>query len=100
MRKLQIGVMGSTADLKYTKRLERAALQIGKLIAESGNILMYGAEKDYDSLPTIAAREAKKANGFTVGITYGKGKRVFSDETANVVICSGLERGGEGNSCL
>jgi len=94
MRKLQIGVIGSTADLKYTKKLEKTAVRIGKLIAKSGNILMYGAEKDYDSLPTIAARAAKKADGLTIGITYGKGKEVYDEQSADVIVCSGLERGG------
>lgn len=94
MRRLQIGIMGSTADLKYTKELERVAAQIGNLIAESGNILIYGAEKDYDSLPTIAARAAKKAKGLTIGVTYGKGKEVYDNQSPDVIICSGLERGG------
>lgn len=94
-RKLQIGVMGSAADLKYSGYIEKTAFEIGKLVAESGNILVYGAEKDYDSLSTAAARGAKSKNGLTVGVTYGKGKDIWDREGAtDVIICSGLERGG------
>lgn len=76
MRKLQIGVMGSAADLKYSKEIEQIAGKIGELIAKSGNIVVYGAEKAEDSLSTAAARGAKKSGGFTVGVTYGK-ERIF-----------------------
>lgn len=94
-RRYQIGVMGSAADTKYTKKVEQIAEEIGKLIAESRNITVYGAEKDYDSLSTAAARGAKKAGGITVGVTYGKGKDIWDKEgNTDVIICSGLERGG------
>ena len=43
MRKLQIGVMGSAADLNYSKDAESFAKKLGELIAKSGNILVYGA---------------------------------------------------------
>lgn len=94
MRKLQIGVMGSAADLKYAKDIEKIAEEIGALIAKSGNITVYGAEKDYDSLSTAAARGAKKAGGITVGVTYGKGKNTFDKENTEVIIVTGIERGG------
>jgi len=94
-RKYQIGVMGSAADLKYTKEIEKIAEEIGSLIAKKGFITVYGAEKDYDSLSTAAARGAKKAGGLTVGVTYGKGKDIWDKENnTDVIICSGLERGG------
>ena len=44
-RKFQIGVMGSAADLKYSKEVERAAYEVGRLIAEEDGILFFGAEK-------------------------------------------------------
>ena len=50
MNRLQIGVMGSAQDLNYSKEAELFAREVGKLIAESGNILVYGAEKEYSSL--------------------------------------------------
>lgn len=92
--KLQIGVMGSAADLKYSKKTERIAKRLGEIIAKSGSVLVYGAEKDYDSLGTVAARAAKKAGGLTVGVTYGKGKEIWDKENTDVCIVSGLERGG------
>lgn len=93
-RKLQIGVMGSAADLNYSKKLEKLAEKIGYLIAKKGATLIFGAEKDYDSLSTSACRGAKKAGGMTVGITYNRGLNIFEKENVDVVISSGLERGG------
>ncbi len=92
--KLQIGVMGSAADLKYADDVEQEAEKLGELIARNGGILFFGAEKDCDSLSTAACRGAKRANGLTVGITYGKGKDIWERDFADVIIPSGLERGG------
>ena len=92
-RRLQIGVMGSAEDLKYNRRFERLAEEIGYWVAKMGVILIFGAEKDYDSLSTAACRGAKKGKGLTVGITYGKGLKIFGKD-ADVVIATGLERGG------
>ena len=91
-RKLQIGVMGSAADLEKSKKLYDLAEEIGKEIAKSENILVFGAEKDYDSLSTAACRGAKNAGGLTVGVTYGKDLETYED--ADVIIATGLERGG------
>ena len=93
MRKFQIGVMGSAADTKYTKTTEIAAEKIGYLIGKSGNITVFGAEKDTDSLSTAACRGAKKGGGLTIGVTYEKGKNVWEKES-DVIIASGLVRGG------
>jgi len=76
-RKLQIGVMGSAADLKYSKKIENLAEEIGYWVAKSKAILIFGAEKDYDSLSTAACRGAKKVDGLTVGVTYGKDKNIL-----------------------
>ena len=43
MKKLQIGIMGSAADLNYSNDALNFAKELGKLIAKSGNILVYGA---------------------------------------------------------
>ncbi len=94
MKKLQIGVMGSAADLKYSKYIEEIAEKIGELIALSGNITIYGAEKDSSSLSTAAARGAKRANGITVGVTYGKGSNIYDSKNTDITIVSGSERGG------
>ena len=93
MRKLHIGVMGSMADLNYTKEVELIAERVGELIAEEGGILVFGAEKDSDSLSTVACRGAKRKGGLTVGITYGKGKKILQSD-ADVIIPTGMERGG------
>jgi len=85
--------MGSMADLEYHKDLESLAEEVGYCVAQRGAVMLFGAEKDYDSLSTAACRGAKKANGLTVGVTYGKGRRVYEDN-ADVMIACGLERGG------
>lgn len=94
MKKIyQIGVMGSCSDLTYSKQIERVAEEVGYWIAKNNAIVMFGAEKDFDSLSTAACRGAKKAGGLTVGVTYGKGRKIF-EKNADVVIACGMERGG------
>ena len=95
-KQLQIGIMGSAADLKYSKKAENFAKELGKLIAQNGNILVYGAEKDCCSLSTIAAKEAKLNGGITVGITYGKEKTCWNEQEyrPTILLPCGLERGG------
>lgn len=93
MRKIQIGVMGSCADLKYSEEIEQLAEEIGFWIAKEKAVLVFGAEKDLNSLSSAACRGAKRANGITIGITYGKGLNVV-EKNADIVIASGLERGG------
>lgn len=95
MRKLQIGVMGSAADLKYSREISNLAEQVGAEIANNNCVTIFGAEKDCDSLSTAAARGAKENGGTTVGITYGQGKKIWGNNSyADVVIVTGLERGG------
>jgi len=94
MKKLQIGVMGSAADLNYSKELEQIAFKLGQEIAKNNAILIFGAEKDCDSLSTSAARGAKSENGLTVGITYEKGKDIYEKEFTDVIIPCGMVRGG------
>lgn len=92
-RKIQIGVMGSCSDLKYSDEIEKLAEEVGFWVAKSGATLLFGAEKDFDSLSTAAARGAKKAGGLTIGITYGRGLEI-KEKDVDVVIATGLERGG------
>ena len=94
MKKIQIGVMGSAADLNYSDETLEFAKELGKLIAESGNILVYGAESGYTSLSTEAAKVASKYNGITVGVAGGKSKKVFGKFRPTVLINSGLDIGG------
>jgi len=97
--KLQIGVMGSAADLNYGKDLENIAEQLGREIAKQSQVLVFGAEKDYDSLSTAACRGAKEFGGTTLGVTYGKGKDIYQKD-ADIIICTGSERGGPRESVL
>jgi len=85
--------MGSMADLKYSGKTERLAEEVGYWIAKNGATLVFGAEKDSDSLSTAACRGARRGGGLTVGVTYGKGLEVY-EKNVDVVIASGLERGG------
>ncbi len=93
-RKIQIGVMGSAADTKYSKEVERIAERVGELLAEAGVATVFGAEKDSDSLSTAACRGAKRKGGLTVGVTYGKHKDIWERDMADFIVVSGLERGG------
>lgn len=93
-RKIQIGVMGSCSDLNYSSRIEQIAEQTGFEIANRGAVLFFGAERDYDSLSTAACRGAKRAGGLTVGVTYRKGLDDVIATYADIIIASGMERGG------
>ena len=92
-RGLQIGVMGSAQDLNYGKKLEELAEEVGYWVARGGAILVFGAEKDLDSLSTAACRGAKRENGFTIGFTYSRGKDIYQKD-ADVIVVTGMERGG------
>lgn len=94
MKKIQIGVMGSAADLNYSEEALNFAKELGKLIAQSNNILVYGAEKEYTSLSTEAAKVASENNGITVGVAGGKSKNIYGEFRPTVLINSGLEIGG------
>ena len=94
MKKLQIGIMGSAADLNYSDEALIFSRKLGALIGESGNILVYGAEKEYTSLSTEAAKEANKNGGITVGVLGGKKREIFGSFKPTIMINSGLEIGG------
>jgi len=93
-RRLQIGVMGSAADQNYPQELEGPAAELGTCIAKAGHTLVYGANKDTDTLPTVAARAARTAGGSTLGVTYGTERGVLFPEAADVLVASGANRGG------
>lgn len=94
MKKINIGIMGSAADLNYNEDTLNFAKKLGELIAKSGNNLVYGAEKEYSSLSTEAAKEASLNGGTTIGITYGKEKNVYGEFRPDILIPCGLEIGG------
>ncbi len=91
-RKVQIGVMGSAFDLGYSKKVQTIAQELGKEIAVNNCTLVFGAEKDGDSLSTIAARNACFYGGKTLGVTYGKSDDVFWQP--DYLIKTGMDRGG------
>ena len=62
--KVKIGVFGSSG--KPTKELGDKAFELGKEVAVNGCILVTGATT---GLPSEAARGAKEAGGFTIGIS-------------------------------
>src|SRR3989338_834519 len=97
-RKLQIGVMGSAADLNYSETVAILAEEVGRELALQNCTVVFGAEKDYDSLSTAAGRGARSVGGLTVGVTYGKGLEVF--DQADVIVTCGAEGGGPRESVL
>lgn len=96
MKKLQIGVMGSAADLWYEDRIGDMAFEIWKIIAQLWHIMVYGAEKDSDSLSTNAAKWAKSVWWIIMWVTYGKTPDVWGEmrDLTDCMVCTGMERGG------
>lgn len=93
-RKVQIGVMGSCSDLLYSKTIEGLAEQVGEAIAKAGAVLLFGAEKDLDSLSSAACRGAKRMNGLAIGITYGATIDGVVEKNASAIVTAGMGRGG------
>lgn len=99
-RRLQIGVIGSCSDIESSKQAESFAASVGKLIAKADHTLIFGVEKDVSSLPTVAAKAARIAGGEVVGMTYEKGLEIFSEDSATIVVSTGLVRGGGRETAL
>lgn len=93
MRKIQIGVVGSMLDIKLEKRLKSLAEDLGREIAKAGAALVFGLEKDFNSLPMIAARHAEKFEGETIAFITGASKQIPNDLCSKIVV-TGSERGG------
>lgn len=91
----QIGIMGSMADLWYNKQVEDVAYQLWSKLAKAGYVLVYGAEKDADSLSTAAARGAKESWWVVMGVTYGKTADIRGEmrKYTDCIVCTGMERG-------
>jgi len=88
--------MGSAADLWYENQTSELAFEIGKIIASLGHVMVYGAEKDSDSLSTSAARGAKSEWWIVMWVTYGKTPDVWWEmqELTDCMVCTGMERWG------
>jgi uncharacterized protein (TIGR00725 family) len=93
-RKLQIGVCGAGHDLQHAEGLHQLAYEVGKCVAEAGHVLVFGANKDEETLPTDAAHGAKDAGGLVIGVTYDHGLDVLKREYADAVIATGSLAGG------
>ncbi len=93
-RKIQIGVMGSCADLNYSQDIQCLAEQLGEEIAKAGAVLLFGAEKDLDSLSSAACRGAKRFGGLAIGVTYGANIEGIVEKQADAIITAGMGRGG------
>lgn len=93
MRKLQIGVIGSMADVKLEDSLKEIAKETGKEIAKNGAILIFGLEGDFDSLSSIAAKAAEENGGQTLAFTWGSNKASLGN-LKSIEVVTGEQRGG------
>jgi len=93
MRKLQIGVIGSMADVKLESSLKKTAKELGREIANNDAILVFGFEGDFKSLSSIAAEAAREVGGQTLAFTWGSNKADLG-ELNSVEVITGQQRGG------
>jgi uncharacterized protein (TIGR00725 family) len=91
-RKVQIGIMGSMSDLKLADGINDIASKLGEEVAKHDAVLLFGYEGDFDSLPTIAAKQASKLGGEVIAFLWGQTKEVEGIRAQKVV--TGLNRGG------
>ena len=100
-RKAQVLVIGSAFDaLKPDPIQLKLAEEIGWLVARRGGYLMYGAEPDGDSYPTVAARAAKKAGGITVAFPPGSSMKLYDNNAASIICPLSVDRGGPREALL
>lgn len=93
MKKVQIGVVGSMADMELKQSLKQLASEIGQEIAKNNAILAFGFEGDFDSLSEIAARSAEQSGGKTIAFVWGK-KQQDLKGLNSIQVVTGQERGG------
>lgn len=97
MRKLQIGIIGSMADIKFAEKIKKLAEDVGSEIAKNNAIVLYGFEGDFESLSLYAAASAEKHGGQTIAFNWGKYRdnEISGVNTLNsMVVQTGLWRGG------
>jgi len=90
---LQIGVMGSMADVTLGTKEKEIAQQLGAEIAKAGATLVFGFEGDFDSFSTMAAREAEIKGGKTIAFSWGSSKTDMG-ELDSIRVVTGQTRGG------
>ena len=93
MRKLQIGVMGSMADSALAENAKNMAKELGVEIAKRDATLVFGFEGDFDSLSTMAAKEAEENGGNTVAFVWGSSKMELG-KLNSLQVVTGQARGG------
>lgn len=80
-------------DIRIIPSLKRLAKLIGKEIALSGVVLVFGLEGDHNSLPQIAAKSAELNGGKTIAFIWGRQKQSPIDLNSFQII-TGQARGG------
>lgn len=93
MRKIQIGVIGSMADIRLKDSLKEIARELGREIARNNAVLAFGFEGDFESLSLLAAEAAEEDGGQTLAFTWGSNKSTL-DKLNSVTIITGQQRGG------
>lgn len=93
MKKIKIGVIGSMLDVKINLSLKQIAEEVGRKIAESNAVLLFGFEGDFDSLSEIAAKSTERAGGKTIAFVWGNKKQNLKGLNSKQVI-TGQNRGG------
>ena len=93
MKNVQIGVIGSMADIKLNNSLIRLAKDLGKEIAKNNAVLVFGFEGDFDSLPAMAAKSAEEDSGKTVAFVWGNQVQDLKG-LRSLQIVTGQQRGG------
>lgn len=93
MRKLQIGIIGSMADIKLENSLRELAKGLGREIAKNHTILVFGFEGDFESLSSVAAQGAEEVGGLTLAFTWGLDKSKLK-RFNSAHINTGQQRGG------
>lgn len=91
--KVQIGVIGSLADIELGSQLIELAQEVGKEIAKSNSRLLFGFEGDFESVSFIAAKAAEEVNGETMAFIWGKDKQDLQGLHSSKII-TGQHRGG------
>lgn len=91
--KLQIGIIGSMADIKLNKKVKEWAAELGKEIAAKGAVLLFGFEGDFDSVSFIAAQNAENNHGSTIAFIWGQDNQNLHGLRSTRIV-TGQQRGG------
>lgn len=92
-RAIQIGVIGSMADIKLNHDLVKTARQLGREIAGHRAVLLFGFEGDFSSVSALAALSAQKAKGQVVAFAWSPEKPDLKKLTS-IAVVTGQARGG------